>query len=96
MMKRLEFDLKMEGYLTGVMLKNDILAVRLKDQNCKVKFYFYDINMKGSDSSWHSPINAIYRGKEERGNQQNVHHFRINNFSIIENIEDSFVFTDFC
>ena len=96
LIKRLQFDLKRDGHVRGVMLKNNILVIRFKELKYNVKFYIYDINnMKSSEAS-DSPINVIHRGKESRGKILDAHHFRINNFSIIENIEDSFVFTDFC
>ena len=102
MINRLKFEWERDGYLRGVMLKNDILVIRFKEENYylnNVKFYIYDvkkINMKSSESSPPTPINVIHRGYEEEGDVKNSHHFRINNFSIIENIEDTFVFSDFC
>ena len=105
MVMRLQFDLKRDGYLRGVMLKNDILAIRFKEFEYygggDVKFYIYDINNKDKDSESlsHSPINMIDRGREEAEETPDgldAHTFRMNNFSIIEKIENSFVYIDFC
>ena len=78
-------------------MRSNILVIRFKEYDDKVKFYIYNINQKkGSESSSHSPLfNVIHRGKEG-GINNDYHLFRINNLSIIENIDDSFVFTDFC
>ena len=94
LVKKLHFNPGKDGKPRGVMLRNDILVIRLKDYDNKVKFNIYSINQRDSDSSSHSPsFNVIHRGKEE---VNNYHLFRINDFSIIENIDDSFTFTDFC
>ena len=93
--KKLHFYLEKDGKPRGITLRNDILVIRFKDYDNKLKFYIYNIHQKGSDSSSRSPsFNVIHGGKEEVCN--GYHQFRINNFSIIENIEDSFIFTDFC
>ena len=93
LVKRLHFNFEKDGDPGGVMLRSDILVIRFKEYDDKVKFYIYNINQKkGSDFSSHSPsFNIIHREKEE-----GINLFRLNNFSIIENIDDSFVFTDFC
>ena len=94
LIQKLHFNPEEDGKPIGVMLRKDILVIRLRDYDNMEGFYIYDINQKDSDSFSHSPsFNVIHGGKEK---VNDYHQFRINDFSIIENIEDSFIFTDFC
>ena len=97
LVKNLRFDPVRDGTpgaWDSVVLRKGILVVKMQadeEDDRNVKFYIYDANRKDSEYSSYFPNNQIHRRYED----DTVVRFRINNFSIIESFEDTFVFIDF-